>query len=58
MSWTDKASAPNCDECGKFISFADLASGAASHRMVTPSSDISYESWETLCREHRAEPPK
>ncbi len=38
-----------CDVCGRFISYADLESGAASHTMITPSSDWSYETWETFC---------
>ena len=41
-----------CDVCGKFISFFDLDTGKAIHRMITPDSDISIESFETLCPEH------
>jgi hypothetical protein len=41
-----------CDVCGRIISFADLESGKAIHNMKTPDSDVSYETWETLCRDH------
>jgi hypothetical protein len=41
-----------CDVCGKIISYADLESGKAIHNMKTPDSDVSYETWETLCRDH------
>lgn len=41
-----------CDVCGRFIPFTDLKSGRAIHNMKTPDSDVSYESWETLCKNH------
>ena len=41
-----------CDVCGRIISYADLESGKAIHNMKTPDSDVSFESWETLCRDH------
>ena len=41
-----------CQECGRFISFADLDSGRARHQMITPDSDVSHEAYETLCRDH------
>jgi acetyl-CoA carboxylase beta subunit len=41
-----------CDECGKIIPYKDLESGAAIHRMITPDSDVSYEQFETLCKNH------
>jgi acetyl-CoA carboxylase beta subunit len=41
-----------CDVCGRIISYADLESGKAVHRMKTPDSEVSYETWETLCRDH------
>jgi len=41
-----------CDVCGRLIAFADLESGAAVHNMKTPDSAVSYETWETLCRDH------
>lgn len=43
-----------CDICGKFISYSDLDLGLATYRMITPDSDVSYETWETLCREHKS----
>lgn len=39
-----------CDVCGKFISYADLDSGVATHSMVEPDSILSRESWKNLCR--------
>jgi acetyl-CoA carboxylase beta subunit len=41
-----------CDVCGKIISYADLESGKAIHNMKTPDSEVSFETWETLCRDH------
>lgn len=41
-----------CSVCGRFVSYADLASGKASNSMVTPDSDLSFETWETLCPKH------
>jgi acetyl-CoA carboxylase beta subunit len=41
-----------CDVCGRIISYADLESGKAIHNMKTPDSDVSYETLETLCRDH------
>ena len=38
-----------CDVCGRFISYQDLEDGKAKHVMITPDSDVSYESFETLC---------
>ena len=40
---------PKCDECGKFVAYADLESGAALHTMHMPDSEFSAETWETLC---------
>ena len=42
-----------CDDCGKFIQLDDFATGAASHKLLEPSSDLGVENWETLCKEHR-----
>jgi hypothetical protein len=39
-----------CDSCGQFISCADLTKGFATHRLVTPDSEFSAETFETLCR--------
>jgi hypothetical protein len=41
-----------CDVCGRFIPYRDIEAGKAVHRMITPDSDVSYESFETLCAEH------
>jgi hypothetical protein len=41
-----------CDVCGKFIPYSDIESGRGVHRMITPDSDLSCESFETLCAEH------
>lgn len=41
-----------CQECGRIIPYIDFESGKALNRMITPDSDVSYESWETLCRDH------
>ena len=41
-----------CEVCGRIISYVDLETGRAIHNMKTPDSDVSYETWETLCRDH------
>jgi len=41
-----------CDVGGRIISYADIESGRATHNMKTPDSAVSYETWETLCRDH------
>lgn len=38
-----------CDKCGRFISTQDIAMGYATHIMVTPDSEHSYEEWESIC---------
>ena len=38
-----------CQICGKFFSFADIESGRAIYRMITPDSYVSAEEWEALC---------
>lgn len=56
MSWY---SSPNyreqCDVCGAFLSWRDIGSGRAIHRMISPDSDVSSEEWETLCPKHLKE---
>ena len=42
-----------CDVCGRFIPFLDFVEGLAIHRLITPSSHISNEEWETLCSRHK-----
>lgn len=41
-----------CDECGRFVSYADLETGNALHRLLEPDSDLGGEKWETLCPLH------
>lgn len=41
-----------CDICGRFISMNDFSNGKAIRRMITPDSDYSNESYETLCYKH------
>ena len=41
-----------CDVCGRFISYSDLDSEVAIHWMTMPDSDLSSETWMTLCAEH------
>ena len=36
-----------CDICGKFISYDELMSDKAVHKMVYPDSDLTIETWET-----------
>lgn len=38
-----------CDNCGKFISYEHLMSSEAKHSLVTPDSDLTKETWESLC---------
>lgn len=42
-----------CDVCGVFISLKDLIEDKAIHTMITPDSDLSSETWETLCKKHK-----
>lgn len=44
-----------CHVCGRFIPWKDLESGAARNAMLSPSSDVSYEVFDTLCKEHNTE---
>ena len=41
-----------CDVCGQFIPYSDLRSGEASCEMVFPDSEMSVETYETLCFKH------
>ena len=41
-----------CDACGRFIPWQDLDDGTASRTLITPDSDYSKETYETLCRVH------
>jgi hypothetical protein len=40
-----------CDVCGKFIAMADFNRGAI-RRFVAPDSELTRETWETLCCIH------
>ena len=42
-----------CDVCGKFIALADFEHGA-SRICLTPDSEYTKETWETLCIDHAA----
>lgn len=39
-----------CDDCGHFVSYNDLASDKASHKLLTPSSESMEERYESICR--------
>jgi hypothetical protein len=43
-----------CDVCGRFIAIADFDNGAV-YRLVSPDSEFTRETWETLCRKHAEE---
>ncbi len=49
---TKEAPWNKCDVCGKFISFDDLDKGLAVRDMIYPDSELTRETWETLCKEH------
>jgi len=38
-----------CGICGRFVSYDDLHSGKATHTMITPDSELTFEEWETIC---------
>ena len=56
MGWDyySKQTCPKCDECGKFIPFSDIESGAAKHTVSLRmfGSDGVSEDHEWLCRKH------
>lgn len=41
-----------CDVCGQFIALHWFDCGEATRDLVTPDSDYSKETWETLCPTH------
>jgi hypothetical protein len=43
-----------CDECGKFIAHKDFDDGAT-RELISPDSEYSMETWETLCKKHAME---
>lgn len=38
-----------CSYCGQFVSYDDLHNGNATHKMITPDSDLTFEEWESVC---------
>lgn len=41
-----------CDICKRFIPMNDFAIGVAKRRLLTPASEFTAETWETLCKHH------
>ena len=41
-----------CDVCGRFISYEDFKNNIASRKMILPDSEISSETYQTLCAKH------
>ena len=39
-----------CNDCGRFISYDELDSHEARHRLVTPDSAYTNEEFETVCK--------
>lgn len=39
-----------CDHCGRFISTEDLQKGEAHNKMVYPESDLTEETYESVCK--------
>jgi hypothetical protein len=39
-----------CDDCGRFVAYADLESGSARHLPICLDNEFSPEEWETLCK--------
>ncbi len=39
-----------CDNCGKFVSYKDIEKGYALSQLLTPDSEFTAETYETLCR--------
>lgn len=61
MGWSIKAmrknKPPNCDICGRFVSFVDIMSGKAKLKYMEWGVDSIdgpdiYEGFEVLCSEH------
>lgn len=38
-----------CDQCGRFVNLQDLVNGNAMHCLCEPDSDLSRETWDSLC---------
>ena len=45
-----------CDVCGRFIALSAFECCKASRRLIYPDSELTRETWETLCERHR-DPP-
>jgi hypothetical protein len=45
MTWN------RCDSCGRFIALMDFDKGAV-RRLIYPDSELTCETWETLCIDH------
>lgn len=43
-----------CDVCGKYIPIKDFGEGAL-RRLVYPDSELTEETWETLCKKYTKE---
>ena len=41
-----------CDICGRFIPIEHLVSKLALRKLLTPDSEYTMETYETLCQEH------
>ncbi len=39
-----------CDECGRYIPMLDYENETAYREMVTPDTDFTMETYETICR--------
>ncbi len=44
-----------CDYCGRFIALQDLIDGTATNEMTLPDSEISDETFETICKKCNGE---
>ena len=42
-----------CDVCGQFIPINDFGNGQAIRRLLTPDSEYTKETYETLCKRHK-----
>lgn len=38
-----------CDGCGKWVKYEDIAKNKAVNKLVYPDSDLTRETWESLC---------
>ena len=52
LPWHEDEHWNKCDKCGRFISFEDFDNGSAIRVLVTPDSEFTAETYETLCKEH------